>query len=518
MCVADWTGFSRTLQQAFGSVLSLIAAGACPSSGSCEGEVPGRPDAEFVGFSDTGATPWEARSSTAPVGVPPGIEHSSVKWIYTVSTDATARTAGVTSWKIEGNVVELMDGTICFGTGDATRWVVCLTREGRFRWSTLPRDIAGGIAGGPTVMPNGRVAILFSMGGMAYADPESDQPFHGSGGAPELGYLEFDSTRSPYSPAPSGCGGIYFVTYGNRLGNDTGEFIGEPSSLLLEDFPPALLWKWQYLSPRHFGQWGGVQGCTAVLSTGQNSSDNPFGHVDSLLLVGPDGSLREVETGKAILGVRVVDHATVAFWTETWRRAGWEWEDGRVEWCTMSTTETEPQPSCVPLEGLVPDAKFVVAEGGDPVAFRDVGWNPSLGGAYLVGRWSADGTLRWTHEFDGCRRPEACLGQPVLGEGGSVLIATNQVDETWAHAVLWILNGDGAPVDRLDIEGFTVNGIVSPILARDGTLYLVGADSPDGGDGNSIIAIQTPVAGLPPETPGWPVYNRRTARGDSWLP
>jgi hypothetical protein len=424
---------------------------------------------------------------------------------------------------IEGNLAELLDGTVCFGTGDPTRWVVCLTQDGRFRWSTLPRDLGRGIAGGPTVLPNGRVAILFSMGRIAYADPEADEPYYGSGGAPELGFLEIDDTRSSYSPAPSGCGGTYFVTYGSRLGHEPGEFVLEGSSLFLQDFPGGVgfAWTWRFLHASPFGRWGGTQGCTAVVTSpgfGEGTT-TPYGHPsDALLFVEPDGTLEVVDTGVTVEGVRILDRTKVAYWSMQWIRADGSWVEDGVNWCVVDTSGGERRPSCARLEGLVPYASFLVAEDGDPIAFRDVGSDPSAGGSYLVGRWSTNGARKWAYEIDGCRVPYACLGYPVLGEGGAVLIASDEVDARWAHAVLRILDGDGTLIDRLDLEGFTVSEIVSPILAQDGTLYMVVSDYPAGTDGDSIIAIQTPVAGLAHDSPGWPVYNRRTARGDSWAP
>ncbi len=464
---------------------------------------------------------WEYREAV-PMD-PPGEETPlAVKWQYPPPDDP----AGAT-----GPLAERLDGGICLRRGSMAGELLCLDRAGDLlrRWD--PGD--GPIIGGPTVLPDGTVLAIWLVENMYLWNPENPDTIghaaHGLGRMPD--YL----VGNYHGPLAAAGGRFFLASLGARMtGPD--DWYRLPIDLVLKQ--GGYLdreWTWVALEPC-FPQWtGGVMGDEAIFSRPCNRRSPPPPR--DVVGVRIDGSLEVLlpDAPPEYQRVYVLGDGKLAYSIQLGYSDRTGFDDNSVEpvqWCRVDRSTLAPD--CVVLEDTIPPIDFIVAADGTPIGVRNATYHRDaigVGRPTFIAAWEPDGRVRWRLDFSdvicyGSGSP--CLSVPVVGADGSTLFFQQAgwlEAGTWMHrAILHRISRDGSVHDTLAVDGFwpRAGREHSPILARDGTLYhIVTVVESQVGEGSTarhecVVAFQTPVPGLAPEDPGWPVYDRRTTRGDLW--
>jgi hypothetical protein len=463
---------------------------------------------------------WEYREAV-PMEPPDEETPLAVKWRYPPPEDPTA---------VSGPLAERLDGGICLRRAPMSGEILCLDRDGELLWRWDPAD--GPIIGGPTVLPDGTVLAIWLAETMYLWNPENPDSIghaaHGLGQMPD--YLVGDY----HGPLVAAGGRFFLASLGARMtGPD--DWYSVPAELHLNRICSlAGEWTWVALEPC-FPQWtGGVMGDEAIFTRPCNRRyPSPPREVVG---VRTDGSLEVLlpEDPPEHQRVYVLGDGKLAYSIQVGYTSGFD--GGLVEpvqWCRMDRDTLVPD--CVVLEDTIPPVDFVVAADGTPIGVRNATYHRSFigdGRPTFIAAWEPDGRVRWRLDFTDAicyGSGDPCLSVPVVGADGSTLFFQRDgwlEAGTWmAQAILHRVSRDGSIHDTLTVDGFDPRAgrDYSPLLARDGTLYHLATvvESRIAGGSSTIrhqclVAFQTPVPGLAPEDPGWPVFDRRTTRGDLW--
>lgn len=389
------------------------------------------------------------------------------------------------------------DGGVCLSLGDRTAFG-CLSADGDFLWVINPRGEAE-LAGGPAILPDGRVAAAYTDGSFVLVHPDGEG--HGLGGIVPAGVLAYSG-----GPSMADSSRLAVVSSGRLFTLDRSLWGG---NLALLDRCLWRHWYWHSLGTWQLGNDGCSVGDSLVLAI------LPFGGgAVRLVRVGPEGNVATVLEPYAGTGLRVLDHGTYAYWTEM--------DEARIEWCVGSLEGGEPE--CAELQGAVPPMGFLIGKRGEVIGFGNRvaatdEWEPR------VGVWRSDGSQAWMTELQSRPGLGGDVAPPAAGENGQVVVLTNcrggcaGTDPAAPAVAVLVFDQDGVLGQMLPIEGIGMMRESSPLLSQDGRLYFVAAKRDgDGWDRNGVAVVQTSVAGLDPDGPGWGVYDRRTVRGDLWLP
>ncbi|MDI7269227.1 MAG: hypothetical protein QME96_14655 [Myxococcota bacterium] len=472
---------------------------------------------------------WDAGEVTAPQEPPAGTERLSLKWIFVPGfDDEFLRRGYVGGGEAFGPLAERLDGGICTVMGGKDG-VGCVDRDGRFEWSW--RGDYLDIVGGPTVLPDGRIATIHRVHEMIVYSPHD--PLDRTSRPHGLGWAALDIRSGieaswPYSPAVT-ADGFFLRSFDWQVlgGDDVGGWVTAFQPTDLEFFNPCLwpVWQWEDLGFWDVQRYGGVMGDRIVLLLGP---EFPYDWSRArLVTVRSDGTLEDVppiqiEGDVWMNRLFVLGGDKIAYQVLSIDVVDPRWTD----WCVRDLYEAAAR--CVRLEGVSNEwLRLVAAPDGTPVGVRIPNDPTDPDRRTMIAAWDADGRLRWSHVVNEGRCSHVCLSAPVVAADGSVLVFLDTDvfrGSEWdgTNTILHLFSADGRVVDTLLVEqagGVTVHG-TAPILTRDGTLYHVIKKRREGGSPAStlrgVIAIQMPVQGAAPEDPGWPIYDRRTTRGDLW--